>query len=377
MKNFFFSKINLLIFGSFLLSNSQVQSEGSYQAVSEFGNNPGNLKMYQYVPTDVDKQAGLIVVLHGCGMSAEGMREGMGWNRLAEKYQFLVVYGEQQQQNHQLGCFNFFVTEDTTRESGEVLSIKQMVDFMKAHHSIDDKRVFVTGFSAGGAMTFALLATYPDIFNKGATIGAAMPYRAETLSNQPQGLSGKLPTKVSHVMRRHLFNPETRQYDYLVKNDPLDKVTPEGWGALVTQAYPSVKAYPTVMLIHGIDTDGKLEPYPKDYDGDKIVHEYNLRDAVKQWTSVHGADRKADSVEEGFAGNPRLIHKIYQQSTVTANPKTVVETIEVKGLGHFIPVDPGQSPYQGGIANKTFPHYSEDVDFYATYWISKFFGLIE
>ena len=368
--------IRLFIFSSCFLGNYQAQSAGIYQAVSDFGANPGNLKMYQYVPADVEKPAGLVVVLHGCGMSAEGMKEGMGWNALADKYQFLVVYGKQQLQNNNLGCFNFFVTEETTRDSGEVLSIKQMVDFMKTHHSVDDNRVFVTGFSAGGAMTLALLATYPEIFNRGATLGA-MPYRAETLSNQPEGFSGKLPAKVSHIMRRHLFNPETRQYDRLVANDPVDKVTPEEWGKLVTQAYPSTKHYPMVMLIQGVDTDGKLEPYPQDYDGDKTVHEYNLRDAVKQWTNVHGADQQADIVEEGFAGNPRVIHKIYQTNNTQANPKTVVETFEIKGLNHFIPVDPGTKPYQGGIANKTAPHYSEDVDFYAAYWIAKFFGLIE
>jgi poly(hydroxyalkanoate) depolymerase family esterase len=369
--------IELLIFINFFFGNSQAQSEGVYQAVSEFGDNPGELKMYQYVPANIEKKAGLVVVLHGCGMSAKGMKEGMGWNALAEKYQFLVVYGEQQRQNNKLGCFNFFVTEETTRESGEVLSIKRMVDFMKAHHPVDDNRVFVTGFSAGGAMTLALLATYPDIFNKGATIGAAMPYRAATLSNQPEGFSGKLPAKVSHLMRRHLFNSETRQYDRLVANDPVDKVTPEEWGSLVTQAYPSAKHYPTVMLIHGVDTDGKLEPYPKDYDGDKTVHQYNLRDAVKQWTNVHDADQLADIIEEGFAGNPRLVHKVYQSDTAKADHQTVVETLEIKGLDHFIPVDPGTEPYQGGIANKTAPHYSEDVDFYAAYWIAKFFGLIK
>lgn len=362
-----------LIFSGLLCGSNPAYSEGTYQAVEKFGDNPGALKMYQYVPTDVDKKAALVVVLHGCGMSAEGMKEGMGWNTLAEKYKFLVAYAEQQQQNNALGCFNFFVPEDNTRDSGEALSIKQMVDFMKVHHPIDDNRVFVTGFSAGGAMTFVALATYPDVFSKGATIGAAMPYQATILSNQPEGFSGKLPAKVSHLMRRHLFNPATKQYDRLVENDPVDKTTPEEWGKLVTQAYPSAKQRPPVMLVHGVDTDGKLEPYPKDYDGDKTIHEYNLRDAVKQWTQVHGTDQTADKVEASFAGNPRVTHKIYQQGEA----KTVVETFEIKGLDHFIPVDPGMQATQGGIANKMDPHYSEDVDFYAAYWISKFFGLVE
>ena len=61
------------------------------------------------------------------------------------------------------------------RDRGEALSIRQMVDRMVRDHGIDPKRVFVTGLSAGGAMTSVMLATYPEVFAGGAIV-AGLPY---------------------------------------------------------------------------------------------------------------------------------------------------------------------------------------------------------
>ncbi|MGH8525202.1 MAG: PHB depolymerase family esterase [Gammaproteobacteria bacterium] len=55
--------------------------------------------------------------------------------------------------NNALGCFNWFLPGDISRDQGEALSIKQMIDAMKADHGSDSTKVFVTGLSAGGAMT--------------------------------------------------------------------------------------------------------------------------------------------------------------------------------------------------------------------------------
>src|SRR5437879_12618731 len=54
-----------------------------------------------------------------------------------------------------------------------------MVEQMVHDHDIDRRRVFVTGLSAGGAMTLAMLATYPDVFAAGAVI-AGLPYVGAT-----------------------------------------------------------------------------------------------------------------------------------------------------------------------------------------------------
>ena len=52
-----------------------------------------------------------------------------------------------------------------------------MVERMVHENGIEPRRVFVTGLSAGGAMTSVMLACYPELFAGGAII-AGLPYGA-------------------------------------------------------------------------------------------------------------------------------------------------------------------------------------------------------
>ncbi len=119
--------------------------------VTGFGSNPGALRMFKYVPTRLEAAPGLVVVLHGCTQTAAGYDHGAGWSTLADRYGFALLLPEQQKANNPNTCFNWFQPADTTRDSGEALSIRQMVETMIVDHGIDRGRVFVTGLSAGGA----------------------------------------------------------------------------------------------------------------------------------------------------------------------------------------------------------------------------------
>ena len=43
---------------------------GTFTEVIGFGGNPGNLKMYKYVPDNMTAKAPLVVSLHGCSQNA-------------------------------------------------------------------------------------------------------------------------------------------------------------------------------------------------------------------------------------------------------------------------------------------------------------------
>src|SRR6187200_1501364 len=121
-------------------------------ALDDFGANPGKLGAWFFAP----EQAGstpLVVVLHGCTQTAAGYDRGSGWSELAEAYGFAVVFPEQQRSNNANLCFNWFEPGDTRRDAGEALSIAQMVDTMIKRHGLDQQRVYISGLSAGGAMT--------------------------------------------------------------------------------------------------------------------------------------------------------------------------------------------------------------------------------
>jgi poly(hydroxyalkanoate) depolymerase family esterase len=162
-------------------------------AVSDFGSNPGNLSMFKYVPDKLPPSAPLVVVMHGCTQHAATFAKESGWTQLADGLRFALVLPETDKPLAN-GCFTWYQTSDATRDQGEALSIKQMVDKMKSDHDIDPKRVYATGLSAGGAMTSVMLAAYPDVFAGGAIV-AGIPYGcAKTLIDGFQCMSTGHPS---------------------------------------------------------------------------------------------------------------------------------------------------------------------------------------
>src|SRR5579864_8760872 len=157
--------------------------------ITGFGSNPGDLRMLSFVPAKLQHAPALVVVLHGCVQTAAGYDLGAGWSTLAERYGFALLMPEQQRANNPQGCFNWFNPEDVTRDRGEAHSIRQMIARMVGDHGIDKHRIFVTGLSAGGAMTSVMLATYPDVFAAGAVI-AGLPYGVA--SNVREAMNGML-----------------------------------------------------------------------------------------------------------------------------------------------------------------------------------------
>ena len=159
--------------------------------VNGFGSNPGALKMFAFVPEQLQPAPALVVVLHGCGQTAAGYDVGAGWSTLAKRYGFALLMPEQQASNNANTCFNWFNPQDTGRGRGEACSIRQMIARMVGDHKIDSHRIYVTGLSAGGAMTSVMLATYPDVFAAGAVI-AGLPYGVA--SNVREALNGMMQT---------------------------------------------------------------------------------------------------------------------------------------------------------------------------------------
>src|SRR6266404_5740023 len=142
-----------------------------------FAPNPGNLRMFQYLPQGLKPGAPLVVTLHGCGQTAGGYNLGAGWFQLADQTGFAVLAAEQKAVNNPHTCFDWFNPEDITRGEGEAGSIAAMIGTMVETHRLDAGRVFVTGLSAGGSMAAVMLATYPELFAGGAII-AGLAYGA-------------------------------------------------------------------------------------------------------------------------------------------------------------------------------------------------------
>src|SRR5258707_954061 len=68
--------------------------------VTGFGSNPGNLRMFVYVPSGLPAGAPLVVAMHGCTESASVYSTQTEWGNLADRFRFAVVFPEQQSANN-------------------------------------------------------------------------------------------------------------------------------------------------------------------------------------------------------------------------------------------------------------------------------------
>lgn len=288
--------------------------------VTGFGANPGGLRMLTHVPDILGPKPALVVVLHGCTQTAASYDTGTGWSTLADRHGFALLLPEQRRRNNPLRCFNWFRSEDNQRDSGEAASIRQMVERMIADHGIDPSRVYVTGLSAGGAMTSVLLATYPDVFAGGAIL-SAVPYRSA------EGLQDA--------------------FEVIFQGRSLPAAE---WGARVRAASDHPGPWPTVSVWHG--------------DSDATVTPINQTEIVKQWLDVHGLP-SPHSHEETVNGHTRRVWR-------NAEGREVIESWSIAGMGHGAAIDPAGAD-GCGVAGP----FINDVGLSSSFQIARSWGLTE
>src|SRR2546425_10496329 len=107
----------------------------------------------------------LIVMLHGCGGNPTDFSNTTQMNVLADSQQFVVVYPHQSTAYGE--CWQWTNPAHQSRGSGEpaiIAGITQTLLADTADWNIDPSRVYVTGFSAGAAMSGIPGGTYPDLY---------------------------------------------------------------------------------------------------------------------------------------------------------------------------------------------------------------------
>lgn len=281
-----------LAVAGFVIPAARPAFAASLVEVTNFGSNPGGMRMHIYVPTARPANPGIVVAMHGCGGSGPGFYSGSEFAAQADRYGFIVIYPSAMQEAGFGKCFDTWSSASKRRDGGsDPVSIMSMVTYAGTQYGGDQNRVYATGSSSGGMMTQHMLALYPDKFKAGAAF-MGVPFNCfANAADYPPGSSQCTGGNMNR--------------------------TPQQWGDAVRQVNPGYSGpRPRVQLWHG--TADTLVPYSL------------LQESVEQWTNVHGLSQTPTSSDSPQSGWNR-------RQFADSSGSVQVEAYSIQGAGHSLP----------------------------------------
>jgi poly(hydroxyalkanoate) depolymerase family esterase len=265
--------------------------------------NPAGTRAYKlYIPSGYRGQAcPLVVMLHGCTQSPDDFAAGTRMNLIAEEQTCLVVYPAQVSEANAAKCWNWFRASDQRRGQGEPSLIAGITRQVMRLYSVDPRRVYIAGLSAGAAAAAVMGATYPDLY---AAIGVHSGLAWGAASDLPSAFSAMRQGDSRHVDLRQgdLQHDDLRHGDLPASSRSGDISTVlERWSAVPT------------IVFHG-DRDNIVHPR----NGDHVI-------AQKRTTSLQKKVHRA-RVPGGHAYT-RTIH-------TDASGRAILEHWVIHGAGH-------------------------------------------
>lgn len=248
-------------------------------------NNPGDLFFYLQPPDSAilnyPELFPLVIALHGCNQSAQNYAVNSGISDLAKEGEFYLGLPEQRIFNNGTKCFNWFKNNDNVIGKGELASIASFIDTLISNYPIDPQRVYITGVSAGAAMSVALLVNYPDKFAAGSPLAGGC-YCASGFRD-------------GFRLMRH---DDSLTDEYLKTRLPIQNVQ-----------------LPPIIIVQGLK--------------DNVVDPVSAIDIKRQW-SFSCSDTITELKEPFIKGIS--VDKIY------CGKKELVQIVFIENIGHAIPI---------------------------------------
>ncbi|PXY00484.1 hypothetical protein CR157_00305 [Halomonas sp. LBP4] len=259
-----------------------------------FTNHAGTRDYKLYIPSGHHGQSlPLVVMLHGCTQDPDDFAAGTGMNTLAEEQPCFVLYPAQSAAANSSRCWNWFMETDQQRDRGEPSIIADLTRQVLDEHRLDERRVYVAGLSAGGAMAMTLAMTYPDLY---AAVGVH--------SGLPHAVAQDLPSAFTAMHRG------------------------EGASAGRPSGAPGTHSYAApvpAIVFHG-DRDTTVHPC----NGDQVIAQCAPSHA-KRGELPEGGPAPRLSVERGQVPHG---HAYTRTTYHDANGQPIMEQWLVHGAGH-------------------------------------------
>ena len=153
--------------GLALVSESSALRAGRYQrARLDAGGDVYHYGVYVPAGYRAASAVPLVVVLHGCNTTADQQAAATGYDAIAERHRFVVLYPDVDRVDEaQGGCWKgLWDPQAEGRGRGDAGAIADMTRAVMARWRIDRTRVYVIGISAGAFETSILGADYPDLY---------------------------------------------------------------------------------------------------------------------------------------------------------------------------------------------------------------------
>ncbi|MBR1302199.1 PHB depolymerase family esterase [Bradyrhizobium sp. AUGA SZCCT0042] len=271
-------------------STSEIAPDGTNFIEAAYSNPAGSRAYKLFVPSGYQGQPiPLVVMLHGCTQSPDDFAAGTRMNFIAEEQTCFVVYPAQRSDANQSKCWNWFRAGDQQRGGGEPSLIAGITRQVMRDYSVDPKRVYVAGLSAGGAAAAIMGATYSDLYaavgiHSGLACGAATDMPSAFAAMRQGGGSG----------RRGISGNGPSVPAVIFHGDRDTTVHPNNGGQVLEQAIGTTSTQKTV---HRGQIPGGHE-YARtthtDAGGREILEYWNIHGAAHAWSGGSPAGSYTD-----------------------------------------------------------------------------------
>src|SRR3984893_17935162 len=275
-----------------------VVPDGGQFVTRWYSNGTGSLTYKLYVPSGYCGQAlPLVVMLHGCTQSPDDFAAGTRMNALAEERTCLVAYPAQAASADASTCWRWFNPGHQQRGQGEPSLIAGITRQVMRDYSVDSRRVYVAGLSAGAAAAVIMGITYPDLY---AAIGAHSGLACGAASDVRSAFAVMRQGEVA-APRRSGSTPGNGEYRRIVPTivfhgDQDKTVHPRNSDQIIAQARANMTANLQTRVQHGRIPGGHAysRTLHADASGQTVLEQWVIHGAGHGWSGGSPAGSHTD-----------------------------------------------------------------------------------